>query len=137
MTRKSKPTLSRSHEAATVESFRKDPTFAAEYLNAALTEGDQDEVLLALRRLSLAFGGLPKIAKAAELNATTLYRTLSPQGNPEMKSLIALLRALGLQLAVRPLPHKRAAMRFRVEPAVAQPAPHRSGRDRLSHPVPR
>jgi probable addiction module antidote protein len=109
MTRKPKSASSRSHEVATVESFRKDPMFAAEYLNAVLAEGDQDEVLLALRRLSQAFGGLPKIAKAAELNATTLYRTLSPKGNPEMKSLTALLRALGLQLAVRPLPHKRAA----------------------------
>jgi len=109
MSRKPKSAPSRSHEAATVESFRKDPTFAAEYLNAVLADGDQDEVLLALRRLALAFGGLPKIAKAAELNATTLYRTLSPKGNPEMKSLTALLRALGLQLAVRPLPHKRAA----------------------------
>jgi probable addiction module antidote protein len=109
MTRKPRSALSRSHEAATVESFRKDPTFAAEYLNAVLAEGDQDEVLLALRRLSLARGGLPKTAKAAELNATTLYRTLSPNGNPELRSLTALLRALGLQLAVRPLPHKRAA----------------------------
>jgi probable addiction module antidote protein len=109
MTRKPRSARSRSHEVATVENFRKDPTFAAEYLNAVLAEGDQDEVLLALRRLALAFGGLPKIARVAELNATTLYRTLSPQGNPEMKSLTALLRALGLQLAVRPLPHKRAA----------------------------
>jgi len=58
-----------------VKSFQKDPTFAAEYLNVVLAEGEQDQVLLALRRLSLAFGGLPKIAKAAELNATTLYRT--------------------------------------------------------------
>jgi probable addiction module antidote protein len=109
MTRKPKSAPSRSHEAATVGSFRKDPTFAAEYLNAVLAEGDQDEVLLALRRLSRAFGGVPKIAKAAELNATTLYRTLSPKGNPELRSLTALFRAFGMQLAVRPLPHKRAA----------------------------
>ena len=109
MTRTGKPGLSRSHEIATVESFRRDPKFAAEYLNAVLADGDQDEVMLALRRLSQAFGGVNKIAKAAELNATSLYRTLSPKGNPELKSLIALLRALGMQLAVRPLPHKRAA----------------------------
>jgi len=54
MTGNRKLAPSRSHEAATVESFRKDPTFAAEYLNAVLAEGDQDEVLLALRRLALA-----------------------------------------------------------------------------------
>ena len=109
MTHKPKSPPSRSHEEATVESLRKDPQFASEYLNAVLADGDQEEVLLALRRLSKAFGGVSKLAKQAELNATTLYRTLSPKGNPELKSLIALLRALGMQLAVRPLPRKRAA----------------------------
>jgi probable addiction module antidote protein len=109
MIRKSKVVTSRSHEAATVESFRKDPTYAAEYLNAVLADGDQEEVMLALRRLSRAFGGVSKLAKETNLNATTLYRTLSPKGNPELKSLITLLRALGMQLAVRPLSQKRAA----------------------------
>jgi probable addiction module antidote protein len=109
MTHKLKSLSSRSHDATTVESFRKDPQFAAEYLNAVLADGKQEEVLLALRRLSKAYGGISKLAKEADLNATTLYRTLSPKGNPEMKSLTALLRALGMQLAVRPLPQKRAA----------------------------
>ena len=40
---------SRSHEQATVESFRKDPEFAAEYLNSVLEDGDQEELMLALR----------------------------------------------------------------------------------------
>jgi probable addiction module antidote protein len=109
MTQKRKSAPSRSHEDATVESFRKNPQLAAEYLNAVLAEGEQEEVLLALRRLSAAFGGVSTLAKKAELNATTLYRTLSPKGNPELKSLTALLRAVGLQLAVRPLPQNRAA----------------------------
>lgn len=109
MIRKPKSARSRSHETATVESLRSDPAFAAEYLNAVLADGDQEEVLLALRRLSQACGGVPKLAKEAALNATTLYRTLSPKGNPELKSLTALLRALGMQLAVRPLSQKRAA----------------------------
>lgn len=109
MTRKVKTVPFRSHEEATIASFRKDSAFAAEYLNAVLADGDQEEVMVALRRLSQAFGGVSKLAKTADLNATTLYRTLSPKGNPEMKSLMALLRALGMQLAVRPLPRKRAA----------------------------
>ena len=109
MTRKAKPAASRSHEEATVESFRKDPQFAAEYLNAVLEDGEQEEVLSALRRMAKAFGGVPQLAAEAELNATTLYRTLSPKGNPELKSLTALLRAMGMQLAVRPLPRKRLA----------------------------
>ena len=93
----------RSHAEATIESFRKDPLFAAEYLNAVLEDGDQQELLIALRYLADAFGGVPRLAEQAELNATALYRTLSPQGNPELKSLIALLKAMGMRLAVQPL----------------------------------
>ena len=72
MKRKPKPAPSRSHEAATIESFRKEPVFAAEYLNAILADEEQDEVMLALRRLSQAFGGVAKVAKTADLNATAL-----------------------------------------------------------------
>ena len=36
MTVKTKSRVSQSHEDATVESFRKDPAFAAEYLNSIL-----------------------------------------------------------------------------------------------------
>ena len=108
MTRKSKSAISRSHEEATVESFRKDPVFAAEYLNSILKDGDQAELMLALRRMSKAFGGVQKLAQDAELNVNSLYRTLSSKGNPELKSLRAVLRAMGMQLTVRPL-RKRVA----------------------------
>jgi probable addiction module antidote protein len=97
----------RSHEEATVESFRKDPKFAAEYLNAVLEDGDQQELLVALRYLADAFGGVSQLAEQAELNATALYRTLSPRGNPELKSLMALLKAMGMRLAVQPIEQTR------------------------------
>ena len=104
MSRKAKIiTASRNHEEATVESFRKDPKFAAEYLNTVLEDGDQEEVMAALRRIAHAFGGLPKLAESANLNATTLYRTLSRKGNPELRSMAALLKAMGLRLAVQPI----------------------------------
>lgn len=47
---------SRSHEEAAIASFRDDPEFAAEYLNAVLEDGDQQEVLLALCQMVEAFG---------------------------------------------------------------------------------
>jgi DNA-binding phage protein len=62
VSRKLKAAVSRSHEEATVESFRKDPAFAAEYLNAVFEDGDQEELMLALRRMSEAFGGVQKLA---------------------------------------------------------------------------
>ena len=93
----------RIHEEATIASFRDDPEFAAEYLNAVLEDGDQQELLLALRRMADAFGGVPKLAQTTNLNATSLYRTLSPRGNPELKSLRVLLKAMGMRLAVQPV----------------------------------
>jgi probable addiction module antidote protein len=93
---------SRAHEDATIESFRNDPVFAAEYLNAVLADGDQAELLTALRYMAAAFGGVTGLADQTALNATTLYRTLSPQGNPELRSLTAILKAMGMRLAVQP-----------------------------------
>lgn len=52
---------------------------------------------------------MPKVAKQAELNAKALYRTLSPKGNPELKTLTALLKATGMRLAVVPSTRRRKA----------------------------
>jgi len=46
----------RSHEEATVESFAKDPEYAAAYLKAVLEDGDAAELRVALKRMALAFG---------------------------------------------------------------------------------
>lgn len=88
------------HDVMVVEMFREDPEFAAEYLNGVLEDGDQKELLLAMRRIAEAFGGVGELAKRTNLHAKTLYRTLSPQGNPELKSLTALLKAMGMRIAV-------------------------------------
>ncbi len=101
-TKASRKPTPRSHEVATVEGFRRDRKFAAAYLDQVLADGDQQELMLALRRLSVAFGGVPTMARQAGLNSTTLYRTLSGEGNPELKTLRALLAAMGLRLSVSP-----------------------------------
>lgn len=93
----------RRHEDAAVESFRHDPKFAAEYLDAVLADGDQEEVLTALRYMAKAFGGVRGLANGTRLNATTLYRTLSARGNPELRSLRSVLAVMGLRLSVRPI----------------------------------
>jgi probable addiction module antidote protein len=92
----------RSHEDATVESFAKDPVYAAEYLNAILEDGDEAELLVALNRLTKAFGGVTSVAAQVDLNGTSLYRTLSKNGNPELKTLVKVLQVMHLRLAVRP-----------------------------------
>lgn len=92
-----------NHNVMVVEMFREDPKFAAEYLNQVLEDGDQKELMLAMRRMAEAFGGVAELANRTNLHAKTLYRTLSPQGNPELKSLAALLKAMGLRIAVAPI----------------------------------
>lgn len=93
----------RSHAEASAEMFRRDPAFAAEYLDSLLEAGDQTDLMLALRHLADAFGGVTQIAEKAQLNPTTLYRTLSRKGNPELRSLSAILGAMGLRVAIQPL----------------------------------
>ena len=92
----------RSHEEAMVQLFRDDPQFAADYLNELLLDGEPADLLVALRQIAQAQGGVRALAKETELNANQLYRTLSPQGNPELRSLFAVLKALGLRLAIQP-----------------------------------
>jgi probable addiction module antidote protein len=80
-------------------------SFAMRYLNEILEEDNQADLLVALRQIAKAFGGVPTIAEKAHLNTTQLYRTLSPEGNPELRSLTALLKAMGMRLAIQPLHH--------------------------------
>ena len=94
---------SRLHEEGMAELYRDDPELALEVINDILDDGDQAELLTVLRHLTQAFGGVQVVARHARLNPTQLYRTLSPQGNPALSSLSAILKAMGLRLAVRPL----------------------------------
>lgn len=97
----------RPHHEATVESCRRDPKFAAAYLNAVLEDGDRAELMIALRYVTDAFGGVSAIARKTGLNATTLYRTLSPRGNPELKSFMDIMKAVGMRILVQPTPARR------------------------------
>ncbi|MNK38905.1 hypothetical protein D3C87_575050 [compost metagenome] len=94
---------SRLHDEAMAELYRNDPALAVDLINSVLDDGDQAELLIALRQLTLAFGGVQTVAAQAHLNPTQLYRTLSPTGNPALSSLTAILKAMGLRLAVQPL----------------------------------
>jgi len=94
---------SRSHDEAMADLYRSDPALALETINQILEDGDQAELLIVLRHLAQAFGGVQAVAEQAQLNPTQLYRTLSPKGNPALSSLTAILKAMGLRLAVQPL----------------------------------
>lgn len=90
-----------SHDEAMIKELRDDPEFAAEYLRAALEDEDEPGVLLiALRRVAEAHGGIAKVAKAAGVQRESLYRALSANGNPRLSTLVAVTKAMGLKLTV-------------------------------------
>jgi putative addiction module killer protein len=94
---------SRPHDEAMADLYRSDPALAVELINGILADGDQVELLIVLRQMAQAFGGVQAVAEKAHLNPTQLYRTLSPRGNPALSSLSTILKVMGLQLAVQPL----------------------------------
>ena len=90
-----------SHEDVMVKKLRERPQFAAEYLKAAMEETDDPEVLLiALRQVAKARGGVAKVAKAAGLERESLYQALSEHGNPRLSTLLGIMKAVGLKLTV-------------------------------------
>ena len=88
-----------------------DPATAAAYINAAASEDDPGALLQALRNVAEAHGGITKVAARAGLNRQQLYRTLSSDGNPELRSLTRILDATGLQLIVTAKPVRKARKR--------------------------
>lgn len=90
-----------SHHDKIVQELRDDPKFAAQYLKAAMEDVDEPKVLLiALRQVAEARGGIAKVAKAAGIERESLYRALSPRGNPRLSTLMAVTRAIGLKVTV-------------------------------------
>jgi probable addiction module antidote protein len=90
------------YEPHLIEQLR-DPAEAAAYLEAAIDEGHEGALMVALRHVAQAQGGIAHVARKAKLTREAAYRMLSKSGNPELRSLKALLAATGLRLAVKPV----------------------------------
>jgi probable addiction module antidote protein len=71
----------------------------AAYLEAALSEGDPSLVVQALGAIAKA-RGMAQIAKDTGLRRESLYKALSPEGNPEFNTVLKVVKALGIRLHV-------------------------------------
>ena len=69
----------------------------AAYLEAALEEGDPALVAAALGDIARA-KGMSEIARETGLGRESLYKALSPEGNPEFATVLKIVKALGLRL---------------------------------------
>jgi len=95
-----------SHHEWEIKELRADREFAVNLLQLAMESLDNPEerggALLAIRSVAEAYGGLGAVAAQAGISRESLYRALSPKGNPTLKTLLAVLNTLGLRLTVSP-----------------------------------
>lgn len=101
---------------------------AAGYLEAVIEEGHEGALMLALRHVAMAHGGIATVARRAKLTREAVYRMLSKSGNPELRSLTAILTGAGLRLSVKPIEAPKAAQRrarYRLSKRTAVPSNER------------
>lgn len=95
----------KSYHEELIKSLR-DPKEAFIYLQVALDEyqedNDAEALLVALRNVAEARGGLSKLAKKTHLNRQNLYKVLSKAGNPRLDTFGLILKGLGFHLSIQP-----------------------------------
>lgn len=100
-----------SYHDELIESL-KNPKEANLYLRIAMEEyqedGNTEALLVALRNITEAKGGMGKLARKTHLNRQNLYQVLSKNGNPTLDTFGLILRALGYKLAIQPDEKRKA-----------------------------
>jgi probable addiction module antidote protein len=79
----------------------------AEYLTAALATGDASFIADALGVVARA-KGMTRIAEEAGLGRESLYKSLREGANPELATVLRVIRALGLRLTAAPAAHEQS-----------------------------
>jgi probable addiction module antidote protein len=77
------------------------PERVAAYLDVILEDNDPELLKSALGDIARS-KGMAEIAAKSGLSRQHLYKALSPEGNPELSTLIGVIKALGLKLRVEP-----------------------------------
>lgn len=77
--------------------FKDDPQGQAELIADALSTGDAAYVAHALGIVARA-RGMTQLARDTGMSRESLYKALSPSGNPELATVLRVAKALGLKL---------------------------------------
>lgn len=80
----------------------KTPEDVAAYIEAVLEDGDPALVAHAIGVVARA-RGMAEIARETGRSRESLYRALSDKGNPQLDTLMGVLKSLGLRLSVSPV----------------------------------
>lgn len=75
------------------------PADVAAYLDAYLEDGTPEELLRALNTVARS-RGMSALARETGISREALYRAFSDNGNPTLDTLVRVLKALGVRLAV-------------------------------------
>ena len=91
--------------------YLSDPDKAKSYLETAFEEFQADDdraaLMLALRNIAEAQGGIAKLAESVDMKRENLYRTLSEKGNPTIETLRDVLNGLNLKIRLEPIGESR------------------------------
>jgi probable addiction module antidote protein len=102
-TRKSKTKAIRNRKPKTIPwdsaAYLKTESDISDYLEAVFEDGDPALIAHALGIVART-KGMTKIARATGLGRESLYKALSPGGNPELATVLKVMQALGLKLKV-------------------------------------
>jgi len=75
------------------------PADIAAYLDAYLEDGTPDELLRALGTIARSHG-MSALARDTGISREALYQAFSDNGNPTLDTLLRVLKAFGVRLAV-------------------------------------
>ena len=84
-----------------------EPAHVIELLNDALDSGEAGYIAAALGAIARS-EGMTMIAGKSGVKRQALYRSLSEDGNPTLETLLGVLGAMNLQLAVKEIEAKAA-----------------------------
>jgi probable addiction module antidote protein len=79
------------------------PEMQAEYLRAALEDGDPDTIAIVIGDIARARGA-SEFAKDTGLSRETIYKAFRSGGNPTLETLAKAIRALGFRHTIEPAP---------------------------------
>lgn len=74
------------------------------YLSAALEDGDVNLISAVIGDIAKS-KGMTEIAQKSGLGRTSLYKALSSEGNPELATILKVVKALGYRLQLEPIGH--------------------------------
>jgi probable addiction module antidote protein len=75
------------------------PADIAAYLDAYIEDGTTEELLRALSTIARSHG-MTALARDTGISREALYRAFSDTGNPTLDTLLRVMKALGVRLAV-------------------------------------